>query len=273
VGTGSTAGDLLLLLDADVVLAPDAVARLLEAHRQHGGLVSVQPHHHALRPYEQLSAWFNLVAVMASGAFTRSRASRRRSPMAFGPCLLTSRADLTRAGGHEAVRGEILDDAALAAAYDRAGLPVWCAVGGDVVAMRSYPGGPRQLVAGWTKNIASGAGAADPVASATTVAWVATHHAVAVGALLAVLGTVGDAAPLGSPVLWVLAYAATVLDVRRLLRRVGRFRWWTWLLFPVPLLAFDAIFARSAAQTVVRRSVRWRGREVDLAGRSAGEVA
>ncbi|NYE38433.1 4,4'-diaponeurosporenoate glycosyltransferase [Nocardioides cavernae] len=270
VGAASTSGDLLLFLDADVVLAPDATARLLEAHRQHGGLVSVQPHHRVPRAYEQLSAFFNLVAVMASGAFTRS--PRRGEPMAFGPCLLTSRADLVRAGGHEAVRAEILDDAALAAAYARAGLPVWCAVGGDVAQMRSYPGGVRRLVAGWSKNIASGATAADPAATLTTVAWVSTHHAVAVGAALSLLGTVSDLAPVGSPVVWGLAYAATALDVRRLLRRVGTFRWWTWLLFPLPLLAFDLVFARSLAHTSLRRSVRWRGREVDLRG-SKREVA
>jgi 4,4'-diaponeurosporenoate glycosyltransferase len=39
------------------------------------------------------------------------------------------------------------------------------------------------------------------------------------------------------------------------------------VLFPAPLLVFDVIFARSAALTVVRRSVRWRGREVDLGRR------
>ncbi|SED29539.1 4,4'-diaponeurosporenoate glycosyltransferase [Nocardioides exalbidus] len=269
VGAATTTGDLLLFLDADVTLAPDATARLLEAHRRHGGLVSVQPHHRVVRPYEQLSAWFNLVAVMASGAFTRTP---RGTPMAFGPCLLTSRDDLARSGGHEAVRGAILDDAALAGAYDRVGLPVWCAVGGDAARMRSYPGGLRRLVAGWSKNIASGATAADPRAAVTTVAWVATHHAVAVGAVLALLAPVTSAEPVGSPALWAIAYAATALDVRRLLHRVGTFRWWTWLLFPVPLLAFDLVFARSLVDTTVRRSVRWRGREVDLR-RSPEEAA
>ena len=56
-----------------------------------------------------------------------------------------------------------------------------------------------------------------------------------------------------------------------ILRRIGSFRWWTWALFPVCLLAFDVIFARSAALTLVRRSVRWRGRDVDL--RSSEGVA
>ena len=159
LGAETTSGDLLLFLDADTVLEPDALDGLLRLHERHGGLVSVQPFHAVVRPYEQLSSYFNVMALLASGAFTRRPASR---PMAFGPCLLTSRVDYERAGGHAAVRGEILDDVQLAAAYDRAGLPVLCAVGGDAIRMRSYPGGLRQLADGWTKNFASGASAAAP---------------------------------------------------------------------------------------------------------------
>ncbi|HSF35081.1 MAG TPA: glycosyltransferase family A protein [Nocardioides sp.] len=279
VGAGAATGDLLLFLDADTVLAPGALAGLLTAHARHGGLVSVQPHHDVVRPYEQLSAYFNVVALMASAAFTR-RTSRgpapSQAPMAFGPCLLTSREDHAAAGGHEAVRAEILDDAALAAAYHRAGLPVWCAVGGDAVRMRSYPGGLRQLVAGWTKNIASGASDAAPSATAATVAWISAHHAVAVGALLSLLVAVvgqGSSVLVGSPALWAVAYVAVALQLRWVLGRAGSFRWWAWALFPVPLLAFDLVFARSLALTVVRRSVSWRGREVSLAEGRSGEVA
>jgi len=274
-GAAATTGDLLLFLDADTVLRPGGLAGLLAAHTRHGGLVSVQPHHDVVRPYEQLSAYFNVVALMASGAFTgRGRGHASRAPMAFGPCLLTSREDYGRAGGHEAVRADILDDAALAAAYHRAGLPVWCAVGGEAVRMRSYPGGPGQLVAGWTKNIASGAADAAPSATAATVAWISAHHAVAVGAVLSLLAALsgrGASLVAGSPLLWAVAYVALALQLRWVLRRAGSFRWWAWTLFPVPLLAFDLVFARSLALTVVRRSVPWRGRDVSLAGGRSGE--
>jgi len=274
-GAAATTGDLVLFLDADTVLRPGALAGLLAAHARHGGLVSVQPHHDAERPYEQLSAYFNVVALMASGAFTgRGQVAAGRAPMAFGPCLLTSREDYVRAGGHEAVRADILDDAALAAAYHRAGLPVWCAVGGDAVRMRSYPGGLGQLVAGWTKNIASGAADAAPSATVATVAWISAHHAVAVGAVLSLLVALagrGGSLVVGSPLLWAVAYVALALQLRWLLRRAGSFRWWAWALFPVPLLAFDLVFARSLALTVVHRSVSWRGRDVSLAGNRSGE--
>jgi 4,4'-diaponeurosporenoate glycosyltransferase len=57
------------------------------------------------------------------------------------------------------------------------------------------------------------------------------------------------------------------------LRRLGSFAWWTWALFPVPLVAFDLVFARSVVRTLVRRSVRWRGREVRLGARASEDGA
>lgn len=262
-GARASSGELLLFLDADTDLAAEALGGLLELHDRHGGLVSVQPFHAVVRPHEQLSAYFNVVALLASGAFTRRPAAR---PMAFGPCLLTSRADYDSVGGHAAVRGEILDDVELAAAYHRAGLPVRCAAGGRSIRMRSYPDGPRQLAAGWTKNIASGASAAAPGPAIGAVLWLSAHHAIAVGVALAVTGAVtGWAVPLtGHPALWLVAWAGAAWQLRSILHRTGSFRWWTWVLFPLPLLAFDAIFALSVVLTVVRRSVRWRGRDVDL---------
>jgi 4,4'-diaponeurosporenoate glycosyltransferase len=75
----------------------------------------------------------------------------------------------------------------------------------------------------------------------------------------------------GPAALWALAWVVTAWQLRSILRRMGSFRWWSWVLFPVPLLAFDLLFARSVALTVVRRSVRWRGREVDLRRRGSAE--
>lgn len=271
VGAGATSGDLLLFLDADTQLAPDALDGLLELHDRHGGLVSVQPYHGVVRPYEQLSSYFNVVSLLASAAFSGHDGRR---PMAFGPSLLTSRADYERAGGHAAVRGEILDDVELAAAYHRAGLAVSCAIGGESIRMRSYPDGLRQLADGWTKNFASGASAAAPGATLATVLWVCAHHAVGVGAALALFkATTGRGASVahGHPAVWAVAWIGVAWQLRSILRRVGSFRWWTWSMFPAPLLAFDVVFARSAALTLVRRSVRWRGRKVDLSARGSSE--
>lgn len=271
LGSRASNGDLLLFLDADTVLAPDALAGLLELHEQHGGLISVQPFHQVVRPYEQLSSYFNAVSLLASAVFARRPGKR---PMAFGPCLLTSREDYELVGGHAAVRGEILDDVQLAAAYQRVGLPVRGALGDDSIQMRSYPDGVRQMADGWTKNFAAGATAAASGPALASALWVCAHHAVAVGAALGLIEIVtgrGAALTYGHPALWAVAWVGVTWQLRSILRTIGSFRWWTWLLFPVPLLAFDILFARSAALTAVRRSVRWRGRTVDLAKRSPAE--
>jgi len=151
---------------------------------------------------------------------------------------------------------------------------VTCSVGGRSVAMRSYPDGLRQLADGWTKNVASGAAAAAPLPTAAAVSWVCAHHAVAVGAALALVTTVTTArTPLavGHPLLWAVAWVVVAWQLRSVLRRIGSFRWWAWALFPAPLLAFDAVFARSAFHTLVRRAVTWRGREVRLDRRGSAE--
>jgi 4,4'-diaponeurosporenoate glycosyltransferase len=257
-GVQAASRPVLLFLDADTELLPGALEGLLDLQRDCGGLVSVQPFHRTEKAYEQLSCYFNVISLMGSGAYAR-RPTRR--PMAFGPCLITARTDYERAGGHAVVRDQILDDAQLAAAYARAGLPVRCFVGGRALRMRMYPGGPRQLAEGWTKNIAAGAGQADSSSAGAAACWVAAHFAVAVGAVSAVVS-----APLswGLPAFWWLAWVAVAVQLRSILRRIGSFRWWTWAVFPLPLAAFGLIFVRSMVRTHVRRSVRWRGRSIAL---------
>lgn len=266
LGAGASTGRLLLFLDADTVLAEDALPALLELHTSSRGLLSVQPHHRPVRAYEQLSSYFNLVSLLGSGLFARRPPT---TPMAFGPCLLTTRDDYEAAGGHEGIRAEILDDARLAAAYARAGLPVSCVVGGAAVAMRMYPGGLRQLVEGWTKNFASGATQADRRSSVAAGLWVACHAAVAGGSASALVDLLASPTPAAwLPVaVWLGAWAATAAHLRHELRRIGSFRWWTWALFPLPLAVFGLVFVRSLVLTHVLGTVPWRGRDVALGRR------
>ena len=154
-GAAVARGERLLFLDADTWLAPDGVARLAAAHQlAPDGLLSVQPFHAVERPYEQLSAVGNVVSVLASGM----AGPAPRPSVAFGPCLLVRADVLAAVGGFETVRGEIVEDAALARAFRAAGRPVTCLGGGATVAFRMYPEGLSALVAGWTRSLAGGAG-------------------------------------------------------------------------------------------------------------------
>jgi 4,4'-diaponeurosporenoate glycosyltransferase len=272
VGAAAATGDHLLFLDADTWLAPDALPRLLAEHAEHGGLLSVAPSHETQRPYEQLSVTFNLAGVMGPGLWSpwRTRPSRRATASAaFGPCLLTTVADHRAAGGHDAVRSAVIEDVALARAYRATGLPVRCIAGGDAVGFRMYPAGVRQLVEGWSKNIAGGVGdvgAGAPLALLATVAWVLACTSVgAEGLGDTVRWATGGSAPAVPAAMWALVTAQWWW----MLRRLGRFQPWAAVAFVVPLAAFLAVFARSAVQTYARRQVTWRGRAIPL-GRQVG---
>lgn len=263
-GANAASGRLLLFLDADTWLAPNALDALVAKHDERGGLVSVQPYHVTEEPYEELSAYCSAVAMLGSGAFSVGRASR--TAVAFGPCLLTSAQDYERVGGHAAVRYEVVEDVRLARRYRAAELPVVCLAGRDAVSFRMYPGGIGQLVEGWSKNVAAGAAAASPVAVIATIVWVASHAALVSAAVLSTSRWFRGVS--GFPGLIVACWVVVAAHQFWLLRRIGSFRWWTAVAFPIPLAAFFWIFARSCVMTWLRREVTWRGRRIRLPART-----
>jgi 4,4'-diaponeurosporenoate glycosyltransferase len=249
-GCAVASGAHLLLLDADTWLAPDGVARLVAAHAGAApdGLLSVQPYHEVQRPYEQLSAAGHVVSVMASGMAVAG--GRGSSSVAFGPCLVTTATDLDAVGGFAAVRGELVEDAALAARFRAVGRPVRIMAGGDTVRFRMYPDGLRSLLQGWARSLAAGAGRAPAASTAGAVLWVAAALAVVV------------AMAVGPSPAVAASYVAFAGQVMWILRRLGSFSPLAGVLFPLPLLAFVLIFVWSVASRVARRPVTWRGRHI-----------
>ncbi len=257
-GADRATGELLVFLDADSWLSPDALDLLDAAQHRVGGLLSVQPHHHPGAAVEELSLLFNLMAVMGPGEFAPG-AQAGRSHVAFGPCVVCTPCDYAAAGGHGAAPGAVIEDIELARSFGSVGLPVSCRLGGDRVGYRMYPAGFAAIVRGWTKNIAAGAAASRPLALAASVLWVAALAAAA-GRLAA--GTVDWAS--GDRVPWIatVLYAVMTIHLGWLATHVGRFRRTTVLLYPVPLAFFLIVFARSSVLTATRRPVRWSGRDV-----------
>jgi 4,4'-diaponeurosporenoate glycosyltransferase len=242
--------EVLCFLDADVELAPDALDALIASWERRGGLLSVQPRHDPRRPVEWLSLPFNVVAVMGLGV--GSLVPPRREWGASGPCLVTSRADYERAGGHAAVRTAVAEDLALAECYDAVGQPVATVYGGELVRYRMYRD-LRDLAEGWSKNIATGATRTPRLRSLGIALWVA--------AALTSATSLGGAAH--HPVPTAVSYGAWLVQFGVLGRRVGRFgpaaAFW-----PVLVGFFVALFSWSAVRTLVLRRVRWSGRTVPL---------
>jgi 4,4'-diaponeurosporenoate glycosyltransferase len=245
----------LVFLDADVRLAPDALARLATTHQRLGGLLSVQPHHVTGRAVEGLSLGANIVALAGTGTFTPHSSD---PDLAFGACLVCLRRQYLAVGGHDAVRGAVAEDAALAHRFRRARLLVTIRAGRGVVGFRMYPRGLRQLFQGWTKNLATGAGVAPLGSALLSALWVA--------AALGSVGVIERAWTMGGIGLGLAAaaYVAMAGQVLWMARRVGRFGWWPIVVYPVPIALFVMMFAWSVVRTRVIGSVTWRGRHIDV---------
>jgi 4,4'-diaponeurosporenoate glycosyltransferase len=267
-GARESTGDLLVFLDADVWLAPDGLARLLAAREERGGLVSVQPFHETPSAAERLSAVCNVVIIGALGAFTPFS-----DPLAaggsFGPCLVVSRADYRRSGGHAAVRDRIAENVALGDRARQRGLPVVGLGGRGTVSFRMYPDGLRSMMEGWCKSMASGAGDSPALSRWLMTGWLTGATAaviilaVGIAALAAAspsLSTFGAAA--------VGLYLAYTAQMWWMFRRIGSFGLIAALLFPLPLAFFHTVFARSMWLTR-RGGITWRGRAVGTGPRRA----
>lgn len=253
--------DVIILLDADVRLAPQALASVVAALEQRPGLVSVAPRHDVGRLVEAVSLPFNLVALMGAGAGWTPRQPDAHA--AFGPCLAISRSSYDAIGGHAADRGDLLDDVALARRAEGHGLAVSLYRGAGLVRYRMYRQGVMSIIDGWSKNIAAGAIRTPAAAGAGVGLWVT-----AVLVPLVALASAGDGAELAAAAAaWATVGGHTVV----LARLVGRFPAAAGLLAPLLALTFVVIAARSALTLVLRRPVRWKGRDlVQARGEATG---
>src|SRR5262245_25392915 len=142
----------LVFLDADVVLAPDAVAA--SAHALNGfDLLSPYPRMIATTAAERLVqpllawSWLSFVPLRLM-----ERSRRPSLAAAGGQFLVVDRAGYERAGGHAAVRDRVLEDVELARAVKRSGGRISIMDGARISRCRMYESW-HELRDGYTKSL------------------------------------------------------------------------------------------------------------------------
>lgn len=133
------APDFLLLSDADIVHSPATIPSLLDIAESGGyDLVSLMVKLHCRGWAEKMliPAFVFFFFKLYPPAWISS--SRRATAGAAGGCLLIRPQALARAGGMEAIRGEIIDDCALARAVKRSGGKLWLGLTDASASIRPY---------------------------------------------------------------------------------------------------------------------------------------
>jgi hypothetical protein len=162
------AGDVLVFVDADVRLAPHALAAAVGLLRASGlDLVSPYPRQIALTAGERLAQpllqWSWLTTLPLGPA---ERSARPSLGAANGQFLVVDANVYRKAGGHAAVRGEVLDDVALLRAVKGAGGHGGVVDGTTLATCRMYDDWPS-LRDGYSKSLWSAFGS--PVGAAAVM--------------------------------------------------------------------------------------------------------
>jgi 4,4'-diaponeurosporenoate glycosyltransferase len=208
--------------------------------------------------YEQLSAFFNIIAMAGMGTFTVL--GRRIRPIGlFGPVVVMKRQYYLDSGGHDKVKGEILDDVAFGSELQKKGMEVHCLGGKSTISFRMYPNGIRELINGWSKGFAMGAAKTSTPLLILIVAWICGSIGTTRSLIEAIIATNNVQIAISGS-LYIL-YAA---QVYWMLVRVGNFKFYTALFYPIAMTFFVVVFIHSFVRIFLVRSVKWKGREINL---------
>jgi hypothetical protein len=152
-------GEVLVFMDADVRLGPDALARLAAAlESSRAGMVSGVPRQITVTPAETLIVpliHFVMLGFLPLGAMRTSK--HPGFGVACGQLLAVERAAYAAAGGHRGIADKVHDGLALARALRRAGFATDLVDLTDVASCRMYASW-RAVVNGFAKNAHEGLG-------------------------------------------------------------------------------------------------------------------
>ncbi len=243
------ASGVLVFLDADVVLAPDALVRTVDLLRRSGlDLVSPYPRQvagsFAERLVQPLLQW-------SWSTFLPLRLSERPWPASLaaanGQLLAVDASAYRIAGGHTSVRRDVLDDIALLKVLKRQGFRGVVTDGTDLASCRMYAGW-EELALGYEKSL-----------------WAAFGASRAGSAMvMALLGVVYVLPPLRllrrpSDRWAALGTAAGITGRALVARRVGGRVWPDSVAQPASVLVLDALIVRSW-RARRRGALRWKDR-------------
>jgi chlorobactene glucosyltransferase len=257
----AASGEFLLFMDADVRLHPatlaaserlltgmpcDALALLPDLLREGFWNEVLEPVLSYMTLFAAVIPWLNWDG-------------QRRAWIAGGAFLCVRRTAYELAGGHAAVRNQIIDDIGLAMKLKRAGLRCRIADGRAMVKLRMYHG-LRESLNGFRKNL-SATHSSLPLLMFGAVFYIATNVLQPLwGAGLGIAALAGAHA---TPGVILMIAGASLLLLNRLLLCI-EIRQNPLYAFTHPLLGltFSWVFILSCWDRFVRKEIVWRGRKI-----------
>jgi 4,4'-diaponeurosporenoate glycosyltransferase len=254
-GAQKAKGDLFIFLDADTFLEKDGLEKIIHVCNAKKGVVSIFPYHRIKRFHEAFSAIFNLMQI--AGMYYISFSGKQEPKGLFGPCLVISQKDYLEAGGHIAVKDQVLEHYAMGGILKKHGISLNLINGKGLLNVRMYPEGLRSLIFGWRKSFARGADQTPWLNMAFAVIWISGLIITSAFFLSALFS-----GSILNMYFWTALYVLSVIQVYYNFRRVGNFPLWSAVFYPAILIFFLAVFVIAAYSSSKNRQVEWKGRKI-----------
>lgn len=265
-GAAVARGELLCFTDADTIHGSELLTRSVAALHNHAlDFVTVAGRQRLVGFWERVVQphIFTMLALRYGGPGAVNRSTRVEDKIANGQFMLITRAAYDEIGGHEAVRGRVAEDLALAQLLYERGKRTMVALGLELLSTRMY-GSLGEIVRGWMKNIYAGGLDAAPFGAAgrklLPLALLTTPLAMlapVVVLLLAAFGLVSSGA-----LVWATASTVITLAWWAFSYAVGA-RLSPFYAFTFPLGAAVVVYIIIRAVSRGMR-VEWKGREYQL---------
>ncbi|EZH67687.1 hypothetical protein DH09_07090 [Bacillaceae bacterium JMAK1] len=244
-------GDYLLFLDADVTIRPRTIeAGIQLLHKKRAGLISGFPTFikkgilgHLLIPLQHFLVGFHLPLYLAN------HSSMIQASAAHGSFMMFTKTAYDEAGGHERVKGEIVDDVALMRAVKRSGNHAILANITDYVDCYMYETN-REVWDGFTKNVFTGIGRSYVLAIVLTLFYTVTFVVPFVVAIYGVMMLNG----------WLLIPYGLVVLIRLVIDLRVKETPLLSLLHPIAILCLLALLLRSMYVNTRSKGYTWKGR-------------
>ena len=144
----------VLLLDADIELAPGLVQALLaKLHERDATLVSLMAELRCETFWERLLSPAFVFFFKLLYPFALSNDATKATAAAAGGCMLVRTDALRQIGGFAAIRGALIDDCTLAAALKRHRPPIWLGMTHSVRSLRALHDARRLLEHGGPQRV------------------------------------------------------------------------------------------------------------------------
>lgn len=242
-GSKMARNDHFIFLDADVCIEQAGLTKLIETYEVDETPCSIQPYHKIEKNYESFSLVFNIIALMSSGMFMMCK--RRKTQSFFGPCIILKKTDYEAMGTHQAIKHAIVDDLAFGQALIENGYTPRVYSGKDTISFRMYPSSLKELMEGWSKNIA--------IAS--------TKISIVISGLITIffIGVYASMVYFSLPL-----YGLYVLQTYILGKKVMNITIIHACFYPLYYIFFMFLFLYSFYKRIIRKEVVWKGRKIKV---------